>query len=321
MLRQRRPRGYSDDPDVEVERRDKTFKSPVRFRDWSLSRKIGAGVVLVVIGVAALLAYRAATLAVLQEPHAAGALGMTCEDLGATTGDGGKASKFTFVLLGHLSLPDKDFRSSLRAIQPHIAPDDSIVIGLRKKRKFEHMVKLVKEELRGILASTPVKLCESNHAHEAWRELWKRKYVTKDFVVMDQIALLSSSWRDWMIDMKKKNPKSILSLQSANDRFVIGTDNKAQFKISTVPSFAAIVPPMQLWSEFLQWFDNDKTQYSRISGTALPNDIPDDGWEEQSLGHHASWTKPFAQFIATKKYKVLHAHPAAAFSLYEKSMR
>lgn len=317
MLRQRTRRAYSDDSDLETERKDKIFKPPIRIKEWPRMQKVVLYVALGLLAMILLVAYRMATLAMMQDPNTAGMRGFVCTQIGLT--EIVDPGKFTFVVLGHLALPDKDLRTSLRAVRPHVRAGDSIVIALRKRRKLEHMVALVEEELRSILGEIPIKLCESNHAHEAWRELWNRKLVSKNFIIADQIALLSSSWRDWMEQMKRKNTKSILSLQRANDHFVVGTDSTNQFKISTVPSFGALIPPSGVWQEFLTWFDSDPVQFERVGGKLLPTDVPNDGWELQYLGHHGAWTKPFAQFIAKRQYKVLHAHPPLAYSLYEQN--
>jgi hypothetical protein len=231
---------------------------------------------------------------------------------------------FTFVILGHLNLPEKALMKNLKEIvKGKLQPRDKIVIGLRRWKKLEGIIRLVKEELGEIVSKHVVKVCEAAHHHQAWRELWRHGLVSKEFILIEALESLESGWREWLERMRKGTPDAILSLQGApadEHGFTITTDVKNQFVVSQVPRFTALSPSSRVWEEFLAWFDSSPFEPSRLSATSHEFDIPDDGWNVRPLGYYSGYAKSFAQFAARTKRVTFYALPALATCTYDEKI-
>jgi len=307
---------------VETEKKDKIFRKPIPIKARPLRQKVILAVVIFIFGVLGLIGFRTAAMAVFSGSNKSPLLTLRCTNIGVPRLE--ERSKFTFVLFGHLTLSERDLRTALQAFRSSIEEGDNVVIALRKPLLLHSssigdtaVQNAIADELHAFVNSTDIVLCESTHAHEVWRILWKRNYVAKDFIIFDQISMLSSLWREWMEQMRDMNPQALISLQHADPHYCIEADQVNQFKVSTMPSLSALSPPHLIWMEFLTWFDANPTEYRRLSGASLPGDI-EDGWMLLSRGHHGGWAKPFAQFIARKGYQTIHAHPPLGYSIYER---
>lgn len=314
-MRQRRERRkYSEDSDIELEKKDKVFRPPQSCFHGPVQKLMCVSVLVVLTLVAVVLHHLAFRAAVV--PSGRERMKGQCQSVSSPAFI--SQPNFTIVVLGGPTFVEHEFRKQLTGIQRHLSPQIRLVFGLRRSRSRDYVAEVIESELpRSLLNQQQVIVCDAIEADVAWTHLWSQAdLVTPDFIILDAVIGLNSGWFAWLTAIRQEYPDAILSLDELHPqagRYHLTPDVRGRFIPSYLTGVGGVAPSQLAWKQFMDWFGQlPKSATTGLNGFAVAKSPP--GWDLYPKGEHSGWAKPFAHFVASRGLVTLHATPHLAES-------
>ena len=316
-MRNRRPYSYSEDSDVETEKKDKIFanlsESPL-----SSAEKFLLLLIVAALAVVLLLAHQLSLTAILPKKKEL----CICSEFGKSLDQAStsSSSNFQFLALFHFSLREKDMTAFLSTLSEALQPGDKLILGLTKIRvpDFNHNLDLIEHYFSSKKNTNEIILCHSQFEARLWKGIVQKQLIKEDFILFEGLESMQNQktqhgdqvWRDWLKKVKILFPDQVISLQEAHmqDTVFLQRDGISFHLVNYLSTFSATFIPIQTWNIFLHWFETHEDDEFDTFRYHQP------GWNSRPLGHYYTWAKAFTIFLSQQERYVIHPTTALAKS-------